>query len=141
MFQFELKLYEQRKNGLLTAEEIKSLHAEAENDLYGGLIEELNVHKWMYIGHFYNTEKAFYNIPYTIGYLFSNGIYALAKENGNDFTKRYDELLRNSGRMTVEQLAQEYLGQDLTKMEFWEASLEPLREAIKEYLYLTEKLL
>jgi oligoendopeptidase F len=126
---------------VLTAEEIKNLIVEAENDLYGGFIEELNVYKWMYISHFYNTEKAFYNIPYTIGYLFSNGIYALAKEKGNGFTEQYDELLRNSGRMTVEQLAQEYLGQDLTKTEFWETALQPLREAINEYLYLTEKLL
>lgn len=141
MFQFELKLYEKRKKGVLTAEEISNLIAEAEENLYEGLIEELNVYKWMYISHFYDTEKAFYNIPYTIGYLFSNGIYALAKEKGGGFTEHYDELLRNSGRMTVEQLANEYLGQDLTKTEFWEGALQPLREAIEEYLHLTEKLL
>ncbi|WP_075619111.1 M3 family oligoendopeptidase [Paenisporosarcina indica] len=141
MFQFELELYEKRKKGVLTAEEINNLMAEAEKDLYEGLIEELNVYMWMYISHFYDTEKAFYNIPYTIGYLFSNGIYALAKSKGNEFTEQYDELLRNSGRMSVEQLAHEYLEQDLTKTEFWEAALQPLTETIEEYLNMTEKLL
>ncbi|WP_019415171.1 M3 family oligoendopeptidase [Paenisporosarcina sp. TG20] len=140
MFEFELKFYEKRKKGLLTTEEIKNLIIEVENDVYGGLIEDLDPYKWMYISHFYDTEKAFYNIPYTIGYLFSNGIYALAKEKDGGFIKQFDELLRNSGRMTVEHLAEEFLGKDIKKKDFWEASLVPLREAIEEYLRLTDKM-
>lgn len=140
MFQFELKLYEKRKQGLVSAEEIKNLLIEVENELFEGIVGELDPYKWMYISHFYSTEKAFYNIPYTIGYLFSNGIYSLAKDSGNDFVERYDDLLRNSGRMTVEQLAEVFLGQDITKEEFWVSAMLPLKEAIEEYLSLTEKL-
>jgi len=140
MFQFEQEFYEKRKHGLVSAEEIKNLLIDVENELFEGIVGELDPYKWMYISHFYSTEKAFYNIPYTIGYLFSNGIYSLAKDSGNDFVEQYDELLRNSGRMTVEQLAEEFLGQDITKEEFWVAAMQPLKEAIEEYLRLTEKL-
>ena len=137
MFKFEQVFYEKRKTNVVTAEEINTLISKAEKDLYDGLIENLAVHKWMYIPHFYNAEKSFYNIPYTIGYLFSNGIYERLKKSENG-VEQLDEILQSSGRMTVEQLAERYLGEDATKTTFWDASLQPLKEAIEEYLFLTE---
>lgn len=139
MFRFEQRFYEKRKQGPLTAEEIKTLITESENEFYGGLLDELAVYRWMYVSHFYDAEKPFYNIPYTIGYLFSNGIYALSKKEAIGFPQRYDALLRDSGRMTVEQLAERYLGVDLTQSDFWEGAQKSLKQAIEEYLLLTEK--
>lgn len=139
MFRFEQKFYEQRKKGLLSAEEIQHLLTETEDELYDGLLKELDEHRWMYVAHFYDTEKAFYNIPYTIGYLFSNGIYAKSKERGSEFFAEYTELLRNSGRMTVEQLAAHYLGEDATETQFWQSSIGTVRKAIEEYLQMTER--
>lgn len=139
MFRFEQDFYEKRKNGPLTVEEIKSLLSEVENSFYDGQIEDLALYKWMYTVHFYNAEIPFYNIPYTIGYLFSNGVYEMAKLEPNGFEERYDELLRNSGRMTVEQLAQTFLEKDISTSEFWNASQQSLKGAIEEYLKLTEK--
>ena len=141
MFRFEQEFYARRKHGQLTVEEINNLIKEVESDFYSGIIEGSAPYKWMYISHFYSADKPFYNIPYTIGYLFSNGIYSLAKEATGDFQEKYDELLRNSGRMTVEQLAQNYLDADVTKPEFWNASQQALKEAIEEYLRLTEQYL
>ncbi|MFZ3577791.1 M3 family oligoendopeptidase [Virgibacillus sp. DJP39] len=140
MFEFEQKLYEHRKQGPLTANEISDLMESTAKDLYGDVLGENNKYLWMTIPHFYHTDLAFYNIPYTIGYLFSNGIYALAKEQGDQFPEQYDALLRNSGRMTVEQLADHYLNKDIGEKEFWEASLQPTIDAIKEYMELTEKM-
>lgn len=139
MFRFEQAFYEKRKNGPLNVVEIKLLLSEAENSFYDGKIEELALYKWMYTVHFYDAEKPFYNIPYTIGYLFSNGIYELGKLEPDGFDERYDELLRNSGRMTVKQLAQTFLQRDVSTSEFWNASQQSLIEAIEEYLKLTEK--
>lgn len=54
----------------------------------------------------------------------------------------YGEIIfENSGRMTMEQLAEETLGQEITQKEFWESALIPLRDAIEEYLNLTEKMM
>lgn len=139
MFHFEQNFYERRKKGPLTVEEIKGLLFEVENDFYGGIINNLALYKWMYISHFYDAEKAFYNIPYTIGYLLSNGIYTMAKETGSGFVELYDELLRNSGRMSVEQLVRNYLHMDVVDKEFWDAAQRPLVTAIEEYLDLTEE--
>lgn len=139
MFRFEQRFYEKRKEGLLSAEEISSLLIETENVFYEDSIEEPAAYQWMYISHFYDAEKSFYNIPYTIGYLFSNGVYARAQREEADFSKQYDELLRHSGKMTIEQLAESFLGVDLTNQEFWDAAQQSLKEAIEMYLKLTDK--
>lgn len=139
MFRFEQQFYEKRKNGLLSAEEISQLLVDTETGFYNGLIEEPALYKWMYISHFYDAQNPFYNIPYTIGYLFSNGIYAQAQKDGNAFPERYAALLRHSGRMTVEQLAESFLGADLTVSTFWDGAQQSLKKAIIQYLQLTEK--
>lgn len=141
MFRFEQKLYEKRKNGRVSAIEIKRLMKETEDELYRGLLKEIDEYRWMYVTHFYDTEKAFYNIPYTIGYLFSNGIYEMSKEHGPEFFTEYNELLRNSGRMTVEQLAAYYLEEDVTDVQFWQRSMQPVRKAVEEYLKMTQQYL
>ncbi|WP_349291449.1 M3 family oligoendopeptidase [Planococcus alpniumensis] len=139
MFRFERKFYEQRAQGMISAAQIKTMIAEVENDIYGGLVEDLALYKWMFIGHFYDAEKAFYNIPYTIGYLFSNGVYEQAKQQPDGFPERYDALLRDSGKMTVEQLGEQYLAADITQVAFWRDAQKSLTSAIEEYLELTEK--
>lgn len=52
--------------------------------------------------------------------MFSAGIYARAQQEGTAFADKYDDLLRDTGRMTVEELAQKHLGTDLTQPEFWQ---------------------
>src|SRR5699024_7871659 len=102
LFLFEQKMYEKRKDGPLSAGEISELMGREMEYLYGDLIDEYNPFTWMTVSQLFDTELAFYNIPYTIGYLFSNGIYMLAKEQGEVFPEKYDALLRDTGRMTVE---------------------------------------
>lgn len=139
MFRFERKFYDQRAEGMISAAQIKTMIADVENDIYGGLVEEFALHKWMFIGHFYDAEKAFYNIPYTIGYLFSNGVYEQAKQQPDGFPERYDALLRDSGKMTVEQLGEHYLDADITQVAFWRDAQKSLTSAIEEYLELTSR--
>jgi len=141
MFEFEQKLYEQRKQGSITAEDISGIMASMFKEFYGETLAETNPYLWMTIPQFFSTELAFYNIPYTIGYLFSNGIYALAKEQGETFLEQYDSLLQSTGKMNVEALAATYLNQDLGEREFWDASLQATIEAINEYMKLTEELI
>lgn len=141
MYEFEKELYQKRKEGMVSSQEISDIMYKIESDLYGDTLGELDRYRWMTISQFYSTEKPFFNIPYTIGYLFSNGIYALAKEQGDDFARQYDALLRDTGRMTVEQLAATYLKQDVTEKGFWEASIKPIADAINEYIELTNSMI
>ena len=66
---------------------------------------------------------SFYNFPYLFGYLFSLGVYARRAEFGDEFVPRYEALLRDTGRMTAEDLAAKHLGVDLTRPDFWRGTV------------------
>ena len=48
----------------------------------------------------------FYNFPYTFGYLFALGVYAQQEAKGAGFHEAYVNLLRDTGRMSAEEVVQ-----------------------------------
>jgi oligoendopeptidase F len=73
--------------------------------------------------HFSIAELSFYNFPYTFGYLFALGVYSQKDRLGAGFYPAYVNLLRDTGRMTAEEVAAKHLGADLTKPDFWRDSI------------------
>jgi oligoendopeptidase F len=137
-FLFETKFYEKRKQGLVNAETLNELMKDAQTEAYGGALEEYHPLFWASKLHFYITGVPFYNFPYTFGYLFSLGIYAMAQEEGQGYEEKYIALLKDSASMTVEELAQKHLNVDLTKRDFWEKAVRMCVEDVEEFLALTE---
>ena len=140
MFEFEQQLYQERLHRKVSEKEMTALLQNLEQELYKDIVDDLNPYVWVAQGHFFSTERAFYSIPYTIGYLFSNGIYALSKQLGSDFPSIYDEILRNSGKMTVEDLGKTYLNKDLKHEDFWYQGILPVKESIHQFIKLTDHL-
>ncbi|MFZ5827150.1 MAG: M3 family oligoendopeptidase [Bacillota bacterium] len=136
-FLFEVRFYERRARGLLSVPELNELMETAQKEAYFGSLESYDPLFWANKGHFYDTRVPFYNFPYTFGYLFSVGIYARALAEGPSFAPKYDELLRDTGRMTVEDLALRHLGVDLTRPAFWESGLAVAFGDVEEFLRLT----
>lgn len=130
-FDFETSFYDKRQEGTVSAEELSSLTAAAWNKWYGDTLSEPDSKYWMTKLHFSIAEISFYNYPYTFGYLFSLGVYALRKERGLDFWNSYNSLLRDTGCMTAEELAMKHLGVDLTQPDFWMKSLSIVEEHVK----------
>ncbi|QAS50699.1 M3 family oligoendopeptidase [Halobacillus litoralis] len=137
-FEFEQLFYKKRSSGKLSALEITELMEKTERSWFQDSLQDVNPYNWMTIPHFYNTEKAFFNLPYTIGYLFSNGIYALYQQDKEAFPLKYDQLLQHSGNLSMEQLGSRFLQQDLQGPSFWETSVHPLEASIKQYLSKTD---
>ncbi|CAM3269724.1 M3 family oligoendopeptidase [Paenibacillus lupini] len=135
---FETRFYEQRKLGIVPVEKLNSLMVEAQREAYNGALGEVHPHFWASKLHFYITSVPFYNFPYTFGYLFSAGIYARAQQEGPAFADRYVQLLRDTGRMTVEELAQKHLGVKLDEADFWRDAVELTTKDIDLFLELTE---
>jgi len=137
-FLFETRFYERRREGLLSADELCALMEEAQREAYAGALGVWHPHFWASKLHFYLTDVPFYNFPYTFGFLFSSGIYARAAAEGPAFANRYAALLRDTGSMTVEDLAWKHLGVRLDDMAFWrEAAAVPLKD-IDTFLALAE---
>lgn len=137
-FLFETKFYEKRKQGLVNAETLNELMKDAQTEAYGGALEEYHPLFWASKLHFYITGVPFYNFPYTFGYLFSLGIYAMAQEEGQGYEEKYIALLKDSASMSVEELAQKHLNVDLTQRDFWEKAVRMCVEDVEEFLALTE---
>ncbi|MEC5423535.1 M3 family oligoendopeptidase [Virgibacillus sp. C22-A2] len=136
-FLFELKFYEERKEGFVSSSRLNELMQEAVEESYEGSFENASVRSWIWTPHFYITKSPFYNFPYTFGYLFSLSIYAKAKEKGIAFEKDYLNLLRDSGRMSIEDLVMKHLGEDITLETFWDKGMKLCVKDAEEFINLT----
>ena len=138
-FLFELDFYAARKDGLVGAKTLNDMMERAQKEAFLGVLDEYHPRYWASKMHFYMTHSPFYNFPYTFGYLFSAGVYRTALSEGQGFADRYVALLRDTGRMTVEDLAKAHLGVDLTKDEFWESAVKLVLQDAEEFLRLTDQ--
>lgn len=135
-FLFETRFYEERKKGMVSVDRLNKLMVEAQKEAYSDSIEDYDPNFWASKLHFHITGVPFYNFPYTFGYLFSLGIYAHAKEKGGSFEDDYIALLRDTGRMNVEDLAKKHLDVDLTKPDFWEHAIQLCIDDVDEFISL-----
>ncbi|GAA3409298.1 M3 family oligoendopeptidase [Paenibacillus hodogayensis] len=138
-FLFETEYYERRQKGLLGVDELNGLMEDAQRRAFKDALGEYHPHFWASKLHFYITGVPFYNFPYTFGYLFSSGIYAVAQREGAGFEDKYVALLRDTGSMSVEQLAHKHLGVDLTKPDFWQSAVDLAVEDVRQFLDMTGK--
>lgn len=133
-FDFEKSFYERRMNAAyVTAPELGDLTEAAWRDWYGDTLSDVERQFWMTKLHFSMAKISFYNFPYTFGYLFSLGVYARRHELGAGFMPMYRELLRDTGRMTAEDLALKHLGEDLSEPAFWKKSLEIVARQVEHF--------
>ncbi|MFD1452122.1 MULTISPECIES: M3 family oligoendopeptidase [Oceanobacillus] len=139
-FLFEKQFYEERKQGMVSTDRLNELMVEAQKEAYCDNLSEYDPHFWASKLHFHITGVPFYNFPYTFGYLFSQGIYAYAQDYEGNFEEKYTALLRDTGRLTVEELAEKHLQVDLTKPDFWENAIEICEQDVQAFLELAKKL-
>ncbi|PZE21256.1 M3 family oligoendopeptidase [Paenibacillus xerothermodurans] len=137
-FLFETRFYEERGKGLVSVDKLNEMMEQAQREAFRDSLAEYHPHFWASKLHFYITDVPFYNFPYTFGYMFSSGIYAEAVRQGGEFEDKYVALLRDTGRMTVEQLAEKHLGVNLRKPDFWQRALDLTAEDVREFLQATQ---
>lgn len=137
-FLFETRFYDERRKGLVGTDRLNELMLEAQKSAYCGALSEYHPHFWASKMHFYLTDVPFYNFPYTFGFLFSSGLYAQAQREGEAFEDRYVSLLRDTGRMKVEDLAMKHLGADLTRQEFWQSAIDLSLADVSLFMELTK---
>ena len=129
-FEFERNLYSQRQARPLSAAELSQLTEDAWQKWYGDSLSKYENLFWATKMHFSFSDASFYNYPYTFGYLFGMSIYTRRAELGKDFMKTYVNILRDTGRMTAEDVVQKHLGEDITKPEFWKKSIDVINKKI-----------
>lgn len=139
-FEFERSFYQAREERPQRPDEIKLMMSAAWKSWFGDCLSEPDPMFWAWKLHFYISGLSFYNFPYLFGYLFSLGVYAQRERLGADFYDWYLALLRDTGAMTAEELAQKHLGVDLTRPEFWRASIQSMRAKVEQFEALAAQL-
>lgn len=132
-FEFEYQFYQKRKERKLSARELSEITDQAWTKWYGDTLTENDKMFWASKLHFSMARTSFYNYPYTFGYLFALSIYARRPALGKDFWPKYKEILRDTGRMTAEDLIQKHLGEDIRRPEFWQKSIDVVKSQIEAF--------
>lgn len=139
-FTFEKSIFDVCENQFLFAQDLQDLMIKAEKKCFGNGMDHdwLHPYRWITKVHYYIPDIAYYNFPYTFGALFSRGLYAMYEKEGEAFLPKYRALLKASTTNTVEDCAA-VAGIDLTKPEFWEASLTSITKQMDEFLALVKE--
>jgi len=137
-FEFEKRLVEARKSGYVIADQLKPMMADSWQHWYEDSLSEYDDLFWASKLHFSIASLGFYNYPYLFGYLFSLGIYAQQDKYGEAFNDLYTNLLRDTGRMTAEDVVMQHLQQDIRKPQFWQDSLMIVETSVSQFEGLVE---
>ncbi|WP_354697926.1 hypothetical protein DSM112329_03584 [Paraconexibacter sp. AEG42_29] len=137
-FLFERALSAEREQGVLSADRMCELMADAQRAAYLDGVDHAHLHPylWAVKGHYYT---AYYNWPYTFGLLFGIGLHAQYVRDPEGFRGGYEDLLAATGLADAASLAGRF-GIDITGSAFWSQSLDVLRLRIDEFCTLAGRL-
>jgi oligoendopeptidase F len=142
-FFFETRFYDERKKGEVPPSRLCELMQETQREIFGDALLPGEEDPWFWASklHFFIPEVAFYNFPYTFGFLLSRALYQRFLEEGAAFLPKYEAFLRASGRGQAHDVARATLGSDLEKPEFWAQAIDTLEAPIAELEGLLPKIL
>lgn len=133
-YYFEKEFFNIRKDHELSTEEINSIMLNAQKKSYGDGLDNnyLNPYMWLNKVHYYYAGRNFYNFPYAFGLLFSLGLHSIYQEKGKAFLDDYNNLLKCTGKMNIEDVCKQ-VGVDVNDKEFWKKSLDKICANIDEF--------
>ena len=139
-FLFEDEVIRRRKNTFLFAKDLEEIMINAQKEAYGDGLDPETLHPYMWCckSHYFSAGLSYYNFPYAFGGLFSRGLYAKYREEGESFLPKYRALLKATTVESVENVAH-IAGIDLTNPDFWRKSLDVIAEKIDEFIAETSK--
>lgn len=136
-FAFEQALVAEREQGYVSAARLSAMTDEAWGRWYEGSLARYHPLFWAAKAHFSIAGFGFYNYPYLFGYLFSLGVYqqlmSRQAAGERDVARAYRALLRDTGRMSAEDLVAKHLGQDIREPAFWQGSLVLVAAAVDRF--------
>ena len=126
---FEKSVFERRRDGEITADELSEMMLSAQSEAYGDAIGEKHKYMWAVKSHYYSADFSYYNYPYAFGELFALSLYS--QKDKKDFPSLYRKVLENTGRMDAAACAS-IAGCNIEDKEFWKAGLDYIGRYIEE---------
>lgn len=132
---FENELFQKRKFGDLSVDELNELMINCMKVAYGDSIEAETIHPYMWMNKvgYFMADNEFLNFPYSFGVLFSKALYAQYTKNGQVFGKLYDKFLSETSTNNIADVAK-IMGIDVHSMNFWRGSLKIIERDIEKFI-------
>ncbi len=127
---FEMKLFDQLANGYVNSAQLTSLMTHSWKAWFGDTAT-VDSYLWAYKLHFYKTDQWVYNYPYTVGYLMSQALLEEKDRRGSEFYAFYRELLRDTGRLSVDEIIERHF--NLALDEFWRQAIARVLRRIDDF--------
>lgn len=123
-FLFECEVFQRRKEGPLSVDELNEIMKKSIKEAYGETIDEesINPYSWANNIGFYMAGNEFLNFSYAFGVLFSKGLFAEYVRKGSDFVVAYEMLLKNTSKNNIVDIAK-FMNIDVHSVDFWQGAL------------------
>lgn len=131
--EFELAFLKEREKGTVSAKRCCELMDAAWRLWYGDTTEGSDSFLWAYKLHYYKTDQLIYNYPYTVGFLLSQALMVELKRRGADFYPFYIRMLRDTGRMTVDDVIRTHFEADASDPKFWENAMQGVLQSVRDF--------
>ncbi len=131
-FFFEKWVFEARAKRELSGREMCEIMQRAQLETYGDGLDSDYLHPYMWAAKSHYYGRSYYNFPYMFGLLFGLGLYAVYQRDPEPFKAHYDDLLSSTGLADAATLGKRF-GIDITKPDFWRASLDQIRADVDRF--------
>lgn len=132
---FENKLYERRRSGQLSVEELNKLMLDCMSEAYGESVDFETIHPYMWMNKigYYMVGNEYLNFPYSFGILFSKGLYAEYIKEGEAFVSQYNNFLSATSKNNIVNIAK-IIDIDVHSIDFWRNALNLIQKDIEEFI-------
>ena len=132
---FEVELFERRKLGQLSVEELNELMLNCLKEAYDDSIDIETIHPYMWMNKigYYMAGNEFLNFPYSFGVLFSKGIYAEYLKKGEAFVSQYTNFLSSTSKNNIVDIAKIF-DIDVHSIDFWRNALILIQKDIETFI-------
>ena len=121
-FYFEKSLFEKRREGEVSADELSLLMKDAQDRSYGDAVRDKHELMWAVKSHYYSADFSYYNYPYAFGQLFALSLFSRSCSDAA-FASEYEKLLSITGMCSADDAALS-IGCDISDVSFWMEGIE-----------------
>ena len=128
-FYFEKSLFEKRREGEVSADELSLLMKDAQDRSYGDAVRDKHELMWAVKSHYYSADFSYYNYPYAFGQLFALSLFSRSCSDAA-FASEYEKLLSITGMYSADDAALS-IGCDISDVSFWMEGIELIGKYIE----------
>lgn len=128
-FYFERSLFEKRREGEVSADELSLLMKDAQDRSYGDAVRDKHELMWAVKSHYYSADFSYYNYPYAFGQLFALSLFNRSCADAS-FASKYRTLLSITGMCSADDAALS-IGCDISDVSFWMEGIELIEKYVE----------